>query len=98
MKVLISDFYDGIKLSKAVLKDLTKTTGNNWSMLIRSVDIDVRTNPILIETVERFWTKGAFAKGCECSIEVMDVPLGHTIIISECDGVETVNVIPLYLV
>ena len=97
IKVLVSDSYDGIKLSKEVLKGLNKTSRRDWSSLIRHAYLDTRTNPVLIEYVERFQTR-AFVRGYGGSVIAVDVPLGHTIIIDNHEGLETTKVVPLYLV
>jgi len=95
VKILINGCFGGFKLSKEIAKEWKKTTGRYIDRIISRSDPKVRSDPTLIEIVERIGcSKATRSSGSELYIETITLPLGHTFIIQEYDGLESVVICP----
>ena len=93
VEVLINQCYGGFSLSEAVEKAyLAETDVEEDEFYPGSSDVAFRTDKRLIDIVRRAGLENSGGRCAELSIETVQVPLGWSVHIRECDGGEWVEV------
>ena len=84
MKIVINSFWGGFYLSEKVIKEYEKRTGKEF----RDYYYSQRSDPVLIEIIERIGVNRAGSGSAE--LKIVEVPDGIEYTILDYDGVETI--------
>lgn len=89
MKIVINECFGGFSVSENFFKDCNIPYGKSkWGSVYPTTDIDLRTDPRLIEYIEK--NGSAKASGSCAHLVVEEIPKGTAFIIDEYDGNESI--------
>lgn len=88
MKIVINDCYGGFSVSENFFKEYNIPYRKSFGTCYPEIEINLRTDPRLIEYIEKHGSK--MASGSSACLIIEEIPKGTQYIIEEYDGCESI--------